>query len=313
MLAGTALRDGPLKRAAAIAEATGARIIAQQSNGRVERGAGRVPVERVPYVIDVAMKFLEGTTHLILIGAKSPVTFFAYPGRPTTPLPEGCEVITLAENTDDLPGAIDQLAEALGVKPGAAPGIATAEIPGLHSGALTTAAIASAVANYLPEHAIICDESVTSGREFFGFTHGAAPHDHLQVTGGAIGGGIPLSAGAAIACPDRKVLNLQADGSGMYTNQALWTIAREKSDVCTVIFSNRRYAILQGELKNVGAGEPGLNAQRMLNLDDPFIDWVSLAKGMGVEAARAETAEQFNDLLKTAMSRKGPFLIEAIV
>jgi acetolactate synthase I/II/III large subunit len=270
-------------------------------------------VERVPYVIDVAMKFLEGTTHLILIGAKSPVTFFAYPGRPTTPLPEGCEVITLAENTDDLPGAIDQLAEALGVKPGAAPGIATAEIPGLHSGALTTAAIASAVANYLPEHAIICDESVTSGREFFGFTHGAAPHDHLQVTGGAIGGGIPLSAGAAIACPDRKVLNLQADGSGMYTNQALWTIAREKSDVCTVIFSNRRYAILQGELKNVGAGEPGLNAQRMLNLDDPFIDWVSLAKGMGVEAARAETAEQFNDLLKTAMSRKGPFLIEAIV
>lgn len=313
MLAGTALRDGPLKRAAAIAEATGARVIAQGSNGRVERGAGRVPVERVPYVIDVAMKFLEGTTHVILIGAKSPVTFFAYPGRPTTPLPEGCEVITLAENTDDLPGAIEQLAEALGVKAGAAPTIKQAEVPAPLTGALTTAAIASAVANYLPENAIICDESVTSGREFFGFTHGAAPHDHLQVTGGAIGGGIPLATGASIACPDRKVLNLQADGSGMYTCQALWTIAREKSDVCTVIFSNRRYAILQGELKNVGAGEPGLNAQRMLNLDDPFIDWCSLAKGMGVEAARAETAEQFNDLLKSAMSRKGPFLIEAII
>jgi len=313
MLSGRALRDAPLRRAQAIAEKTGARIIAQQSNARVERGNGRVPVERVPYVVELAQKFLEGTTHLILIGAKAPVTFFAYPEKPTTPIPAGCEVMRLAEYSDDLTGTIDALADALGIPADAKITIPKAEVPSLLTGDLTTAAIATTIANLLPENAIIADESVTSGREFFGFTHGAAPHDHLQVTGGAIGGGIPLACGAAIACPDRKVVNLQADGSAMYTNQALWTIAREKADVCIVIFSNDRYAILQGELKNVGAGEPGTNANKMLNLDDPSIDWVSLAKAMGVEAARAETAEQFTDLFGSAMKRKGPFLIEAKV
>ncbi|OWU84572.1 decarboxylase [Oceanicola sp. 22II-s10i] len=313
MLAGKALRAGALERAQQIAEATGARIIAQQSNARVERGRGRVPVERVPYVVELAQKFLEGTTHLILIGAKAPVTFFAYPNKPTTPIPPGCQVMTLADPSDDGPGALDLLAQALNLPDTAKVSVPDAALPDLMTGDLTTAAIACAVGRFLPENAIIADESVTSGREFFGFTHGAAPHDHLQVTGGAIGGGMPLATGAAIACPDRKVVNLQADGSAMYTNQALWTMAREKTDTCTVIFSNRRYAILQGELKNVGAGEPGVNANKMLNLDDPAIGWVSLANGMGVEAATASTAEQFNDLFKTAMSRKGPFLIEALV
>ncbi len=313
MLAGRALRADALKRAAQIAEATGARIIAQQSNARVERGAGRIPVERVPYVVEQAQKFLAGTTHLILVGAKAPVTFFAYPGKPTTPIPPGCEVMTLADYGDDGPEALDLLAQALGLPDTPDVTVPKAELPGKMTGDLTTAAIAVSVGHHLPENAIIADESVTSGREFFGFTHGAAPHDHLQVTGGAIGGGIPLACGAAIACPDRKVVNLQADGSAMYTNQALWTMAREGTDTCTVIFSNRRYAILQGELKNVGASEPGRNANRMLNIDDPALDWVSLAKGMGVEAAQATTAEGFDDLFKTAMSRKGPFLIEALI
>ncbi|MGR3321192.1 MAG: acetolactate synthase large subunit [Pseudooceanicola sp.] len=313
MLAGKALRAGALERAQQIAEATGARIIAQQSNARVERGRGRVPVERVPYVVELAQEFLKGTTQLILVGAKAPVTFFAYPGKPTTPIPPGCEVLTLADPMDDAPGALDLLGQALNLPDTVKVDVPDAPLPELMTGELTTAAIACAVGRFLPENAIIADESVTSGREFFGFTHGAAPHDHLQVTGGAIGGGMPLACGAAIACPDRKVVNLQADGSAMYTNQALWTMAREQTDSCTVIFSNRRYAILQGELKNVGAGEPGKNANRMLNLDEPAIDWVSLAGGMGVEAARAETAEQFNDLFAAAMKRKGPFLIEALV
>lgn len=313
MLAGAALREGPLRRAAQIAEATGARVIAQQSNARVERGAGRVPVERVPYPVDQATKFLAGTTQLILIGAKAPVTFFAYPDKPTTPIPVGCQVVTLADPADNGPEALELLADALGLPATADVSVPAAERPELMSGDLTTAAIARAVGHHLPENAIIADESVTSGREFFGFTHGAAPHDHLQVTGGAIGGGMPLACGAAIACPDRKVVNLQADGSAMYTNQALWTMAREGTDTCTVIFANQRYAILQGELKNVGAGEPGVNANKMLNLDEPAIDWVSLAGGMGVEAARASTAEEFNDLFGSAMKRKGPFLIEALI
>lgn len=180
-------------------------------------------------------------------------------------------------------------------------------------GALTPGAIAVALAHLMPENAIICDESVSSGRDFFRWTHGAAPHDFLQLTGGAIGAGIPMATGAAVACPDRKVIGLQADGSGMYTVQGLWTQARERLDVVTIIFANRLYKILHGELKNVGAAAPGENARRMLDLDDPALDWVSIANGMGVEAARADTAEAFSDLLRSAMARKGPFLIEAVV
>ena len=314
MLAGAALRAGPLRRAGQIAEKTGARLLAPQSNARVERGAGRTPIDRVPYVVDVAQEFLKGITHLILIGAQRPVTFFAYPGKPTTPLPIGCEVITLADEADDGPGALDILAQALGL-PDTAPPSSTsaAKRPDPATGALTPDAIASAVGHYLPDNAIICDEAITSGRDLFTYTHGAAPHDYLQLTGGAIGEGLPLALGAAVACPDRKVVGLQADGSGMYTNQALWTIARENLDVCLVIFANHSYAILHGELQNVGAGAPGRNASQMLNLDDPAIDWVKLANSMGIEAARATATEEFNTLFKSAMSRKGPFLIEAAI
>ena len=165
----------------------------------------------------------------------------------------------------------------------------------------------------LPEQAIVCDESVSSGRDFFPKSWHAAPHDYLQVTGGAIGCGLPLATGAAIGAPGRKVITLQADGSAMYTVQALWTQARERLDVVTVIFSNRSYAILHGELRQVGAGAPGVNARRMLDIDDPALDWVRLAQGMGVEAARAETSERFNELLAAALKTRGPFLIEAVI
>ena len=314
ILAGAALRAEPLRRAAQIAEQTGARLLAPQANARVERGAGRLPIERVPYVVDVALEYLKGITHLILIGADSPVTFFAYPGKPTTPLPIGCEVVTLADETDDGPGALDLLAQALGLPDTPPPLLSSgATRPDPSTGALTPASIAAGVGHYLPENAIICDEAITSGRDFFMYTHGAAPHDYLQLTGGAIGEGLPLACGAAVACPDRKVIGLQADGSGMYTNQALWTIARENLDVCLVIFANHSYAILHGELQNVGAGAPGRNASRMLNLDEPVIDWVMLAKSMGIEGASATTTEEFNMLFKSAMSRKGPFLIEAMI
>jgi acetolactate synthase-1/2/3 large subunit len=178
-------------------------------------------------------------------------------------------------------------------------------------GALTPDAVIRAVAHALPDNAILCDESVSSGRDFFVPTFGAAPHDFLQITGGAIGVGLPMAAGAAIACPDRKVVALQADGSAMYTPQALWTMARENLDVLVVLLSNRKYAILQSELKMVGAGTPGRNALRMLNLDQPDLDWVQLSRSMGVEAARADSAQGFADLLDSAMSRRGPFLIEA--
>jgi acetolactate synthase-1/2/3 large subunit len=165
----------------------------------------------------------------------------------------------------------------------------------------------------MPEGAIVCDESVSSGREFFGTTQGARPHDFLQLTGGAIGLGLPLATGAAVACPGRKVIGLQADGSGMFTVQALWTQARERLDVVTIVFANRRYQILRGEMAAMGLGTPGENARRMLDLDDPALDWVRIATGMGVEAARAETVAGFHDLLGAACARSGPFLIEAVI
>src|SRR5690606_36918629 len=292
LLSGKALRAGPLEMAAKVAARTGARLMAQQANGRIERGAGRVPIERVPFAVDAALKALEGTEQLILVGSRVPVAFFAYPGKQTVLIPEGCEVITLAPPTHDLPSALEQLAEAVGASSQAVQLAERGELE-LPTGSLDASAAIQAIGALCPENAVICDESVSSGRDSFKWTWNAAPHDFLQITGGAIGIGLPLATGAAVACPDRKVILMQADGSGMYTPQALWTQARENLDVVTVAFANRTYAILRNELRMMGAGEPGRNAQRMLDLDSPFIDWVGLAKSMGVEAARAEDAGRF--------------------
>lgn len=313
LLSGRALRAPALELASRIAQKTGAKIMAQQANGRVERGAGRVPIDRIPFNIDLALAALAGTEQLILIGARAPVAFFAYPGKPSLIAPEGCEVIALTRPSDDLMDALEQLADAVGVSATDQPVLAEPVRADLPTGALNAASIIQTIGLLTPENAIICDESVTSGRDSFKSTFGAAPHDFLQITGGAIGIGLPLAAGAAVACPDRKVILMQADGSGMYTMQALWTHAREQLDVVTIVFANRSYAILHNELKMVGAGEPGRNARRMLDLDDPAFDWVMLARASGVEAIRATTAEGFADALKSALARKGPFLIEAVI
>jgi len=313
LLSGHALRASALETASRIAQASGARLLAQQSNARMERGAGRVPIERVPYNVDHALETFAGTEQVILVGAKAPVAFFLYPGKPSSMLPPACTVIELAGRDTDLAGALEALADELRVPSSVVPERAAPAQTNLPSGRLTPGAITQALSALMPEHSIVCDESVSSGRSFFPPTFGARPHDFLQLTGGAIGIGLPLAVGAAIACPDRKVIVLQADGSGMYTPQALWTQARERLDVLTIVFANRRYAILQAELKNVGAGEPGRNARRMLDLDDPSLDWVSLARGMGVEAGRADTAEGFADQLRAALAQRGPFLIEAVL
>lgn len=313
LLSGKALRAPALELASRIAQKTGARIMAQQSNGRMQRGVGRVPIERVPFSIDLALTALAGTEQLVLIGARAPVAFFAYPGKPSTLAPPDCEVVALTRASDDLFDALSQLAQAVGVSAADKPVLSEPLRPDLPNGALDAASIIQTIGVLCPENAVICDESVTSGRDAFKSTHGAAPHDFLQITGGAIGIGLPLAAGAAVACPDRKVILMQADGSGMYTMQALWTHAREQLDVVTVVFANRSYAILHNELKMVGAGTPGSNAKRMLDLDDPAFDWVSLARASGVEAVRATTTAAFIDAFKAALARKGPFLIEAVI
>lgn len=314
MLSGRALRAKALETASRIARATGVRLMAQGSNGRIERGAGRVAIERVPYVVDQALAALAGTEQMILVGAKEPVAFFAYPGKPSRLEPEDCRMMRLASGEHDLAQALDWLADELGVGHNVTPQIEERTVgTDLPTGTLDADKVGRAIAALLPENAVLCDESVSSGRQFFPISRGSAPHDYLQVTGGAIGQGLPTAVGAAVACPDRKIVSMQADGSGMYTIQALWTQARENLDIVTVVFANRSYAILHGELKNVGAGAPGRNARRMLDLDHPALDWVSMARGMGVEGVRVSTGEELSRALEAACSRKGPYLIEAVI
>ena len=290
LLGGKALRAGPLAAAGRIAAATGARLLAQQSNARVERGSGRTPIERVPYVVEEALAALAGIRHLILVGATRPVAFFAYPGKPGSMYPPDCAVHVLARPEQELAGALEALAEELSA-PAAAPH-AAASRPAPARGAVTPAAFGQSLAALLPEQAIVVDESVTFGRLAFNATLDAAPHDWLQLTGGAIGEGLPMATGAAIGAPGRRVITLQADGSAMYTVQALWTQAREGLPVTTIILANRKYAILLAELANVGAN-PGRTALDMLDLGRPDLDWLRIAGGLGVAAARAETMEAF--------------------
>ncbi|HWJ72529.1 MAG TPA: acetolactate synthase large subunit [Kaistia sp.] len=313
LLAGTAPHGAALELAGRIAARTGARLFGEVLNGRSERGGGCVPLERTPYPIGEATAALADLTLLVLVGAREPVAFFAYPGKPSRLLPEGCDVLTLAEAGDDMRDALERLADRLGAShtPPRRPVAALA--PAMPSGRLTEDAVSIIAAAGLPEDAIVVDEGLTSGRRFYALSASGPRHDYLMCTGGAIGTGMPLSVGAAIACPDRKVVTLQADGSGMYTLQALWTAAREKLDILVVIFANRAYAILRLEMGNVGVTGFGHNADRMLRLDEPALDWVSLARGMGVEAARADTCERFADLYRSAVRTKGPFLIEAVI
>jgi len=310
VLGGTALRAGALADAHRIAVATGAKLIAEGSNARTERGRGRLPLDRVPYVVDQATKVLAPYRHVVLVGAIQPTAFFAYPNKPGFLTAPGADIHVLSRREQDPAEALARLADELGAPRVAVPEAPKPEGPG--RGKPTLDAIAATVAAMIPENAIVVDESVTTGRAFFPMTFGAAPHDWLQNCGGSIGYGPPVAVGAAVACPDRRVLALQADGSAMYTVQALWTQAREKLDVTTVIFSNRKYQILLGELANVGAN-PGRTALDMMDLGNPDLDWPKMAQSMGVEAARATTCEELTDLMAGSFRRKGPFLIELVM
>jgi acetolactate synthase-1/2/3 large subunit len=308
-MGGLALREPGLMLAGRIAANTGARLLAQTLNARVERGAGRVAVDFLPYPVDDALATLADARHLVLVGSKAPVAFFAYPDKPSALSPPQCEIHTLATPGEDIVGALEALAEELGA-PQNAPVQAHEKYPPPSGEAITPEAAAAAVGTLLPEGAIVVDEALTAAAAFLSRTRGAATHDYLQVTGGAIGIGLPLATGAAVACPDRKVICLQADGSAMYTVQALWTQAREGLDVTTLVLNNRSYAILKHELANVGAGDAGSRALDMMELDRPALDWVGLARGMGVEAARAKTMEELDRHFAASLRSEGPYLID---
>lgn len=309
LMRGAALQPRGLNAAGRIAAKSGARLLCDTFAPRLARGAGIVAVERIPYFAEQMIDFLKGLEHLVLVGSKPPVTFFAYPGRPSWCIPEGCEIHYLAHPHEDGVGALEALAEALGA-PKEPVGRAEFRIPDLSGGKLDAYTAGEVIARFLPENAIISDEAATSGLSAMMFTATVHPHDHLALTGGSIGMGLPLATGAAVACPDRKVVCLHGDGGAMYTLQALWTQAREKLDVTTVIFANHSYAILKIELMRLGAENPGPKALSMLDLRNPELSWTQLARGMGVEATRAETVEEFASQFADAMKQRGPRLIE---
>jgi acetolactate synthase-1/2/3 large subunit len=311
LLSGAALGERGLLAAQRVAYATGAGLRTPTQVPRMARGRGRAAVDRIPYVVDAALEVLKETRHLVLAGAKAPVGFFAYPGKPSTLWPKDCTLHVLAGVEQDVVGALEALADELGAPAKVAPR-EVVQRPELHGGPFRPETFGLTLAALLPENAIVAEDAVTSGRALFPLTWGAAPHDWIQITGGAIGHAFPAATGAAIACPGRKVVCLQADGAGMYSLQALWTQAREKLDVVNVVFANRRYAILQGELTAVGA-QPGPASRELFDLARPEIRWTRLAEGMGVEAARVETLEAFADVFASARARRGPFLIEFLI
>ena len=312
VIGGAALTARGQLLAARIAEGCGARVMSQRLIARQARGAGLPIIEQIPYPVPDAVKLLAGTRHLILAGSKEPVGFFAYPNLPSRIAPPDCQIHTLAAEDEAVLAALEALAEAVHA-PQHVRHLQPSARPALPDGELTIDKVWRSVAAQMPEASILVDEAVTAAGRAFEWMAGAPPHDTLNSTGGSIGQGIPVATGAAIACPDRRVINMQADGSAMYTLQALWTQARERLDVVTLIFNNRAYRILQGELKRVGAEAPGPKALRMLDLSDPTLDFVKLAEAMGVPAAKVTTTDDLNRRLQDALELRGPALIEVMV
>ena len=311
-MGGGACRERALVAASRVGASTGAQLMCETFPARLERGAGLPELTRLAYLGEMAAQQLAGTRHLVLVDAKSPVSFFAYPGKPSDLVPEGCEVHVLATGSDDVAGALEALALAVGAPVDAAV-LRSPARPEAPSGPLTPRGVGDVLGRLLPEGAIVSDEANTSGVYATKATAGAPRHDWLCLTGGAIGQGLPVAVGAAIACPDRPVIALQADGSALYTLQSWWTMARERLDITTLVFDNRSYAVLNMELERVGATAGGERAKAMLDLSDPDLDFVALAAGMGITSSRATTCEELAEQLAAALATPGPAVIDCVL
>jgi acetolactate synthase-1/2/3 large subunit len=311
LLGGRALTERGLRAASRISQATGTRLLAETFPARMERGAGVPAVDRLAYLSEQATAQLAGTGRLVLAAARAPVSFFAYPGQAGDLVPDGCAVIELAGAGQDVETALEDLAAR--VAAGTEPVLAGPSVPAPGTGPLGVTSLAAAVARSLPAGAVVVDEANTSGIALPGALTGAARHSLLTLTGGAIGQGLPAATGAAVAAPDRPVLALEADGSALYTIQALWTQARERLNVTTVLINNSAYAILRLELARTGAGQAGERAARMLDLSGPTPGFAEISAGLGVPAVRVTTAEELAEALDWAYGEPGPHLIEAIV
>ena len=309
LLGGNGLYGEGLLVAGRIAAATGAKLLAPYPIARLQRGAGLPPVARVQYVLEQGIEQFKQFRQLILVGTQPPVAYFAYPGKDSAFTSAECEIFTLARPGENYVAVLQALATALSLRITNPPG-EKSDRPPMPTGEITLPGLAAAIGALLPENTIVVDESVTSGRGLMAATKGAPPHDWLGNTGGSIGIALPLAVGAAVACPERRVLCLTADGSAMYTPQALWTMAREGLNVTTVVFANHDYAVLKREFSYLGVGSPGLRAADMFEIGRPDLDWTLLAKGMGVPGVRVNSIDAFGNALREGLGRDGPTLIE---
>lgn len=313
LLGGRALRRSALSDAGRMsADIDNLDVMAEQANARFQQGREGFTPPRVPYSVDAAAEILSRYETVILVGAQAPVAFFKFPGKPHRLTADGAEIVALAGPENDAESALAALRETLGIHARSPmPAVDAATAP--DEGPLDGLRLARTIAFALPENAILCDEAISYSHALSVLTPGALPHDLLQLTGGAIGIGPSLAVGAAIACPDRPVLSVQADGSALYTIQALWTQARESLNVVTVILANRKYASLYSELTNLGRPSPGPNAKAMLDIDTPAIDWVSIARGFGMGGQRVGTSSKLLSAIRKGFAEGGPYLIEATV
>lgn len=313
LLGGAALTADNLQTAGRIAAKTGCALLTEWANARLERGVGRVKIDRVPYPINQALEALKPFSKIVLIGARAPIGFFAYPDKPAILTRDGAEIIELADTTQDLTGALNSLCDSLGATDTPPSFVAEPNSGAIPTGPTDALGIAAVLGQTIPENAIVVDEAVTTGRAFFPATAGAPAHTWLNNCGGSIGYGMPVAIGAAMACPDRKVLALVGDGSAMYTVQSIWTMAREQLDITILIFANHSYQILRGELTNVGVQNPGPRAIDMLSLNRPNLNWVEMAHSMGAKACRVDDCGDLARAIKTGLATPGPYLIEVTV
>jgi len=315
LLGGTALTVRGLRAAARIAALTGCGVWAETLPARQECGTHVPHFASLPYFPEKACEVLANVTNLVLAGARDPVAFFAYPDQSSRLAPEGAIIHMLAdpEAGDDATLALEMLAQELD-----APAYIVfphERQPFVPNGqALVPDRLCHAIAAFIPENSIFVNEGLTTGLAWNTiYASSAPPHTMLCTTGGSIGQGLPTALGAALACPDRRVIAFQADGSGLYTLQALWSMAHEDANVIVIICANRCYRILQVELARAGVTVPGPRAQGLTELKQPVIDWVALAKGFGVAACSVRTDTELVEALKRATAEPGPSLIEAVL
>jgi len=281
-----------------------------------ESGEGLPVLTRIPYLPAQAQTFLGNYDTLILAGANEPVAFFGYPGGKSSLLNDRQRHFRIDTHKQDVVAVLEELAWALGAVTGTDKTnsvLAKYALPELPSGKLNVAKMCATIAALQPEHCIVVEEGITSSGPYYSYAPFLKPYSQLNLTGGAIGQGMPVALGAALACPDRKVINIEGDGSAMYTVQALWSQAREKANVITIICSNRKYSIIELECMMAGYRPLGPEAKGLMYLTGPTLDWVALSRGMGVPAASVTTAEELTGEFKAALKEPGPHLIEAVL